>query len=106
MKKIIVSSVCIGTLALALTAWGQQGKDRRPARAQPNRAANVHAARPANTGAMMGPRHYDSMAASRQRSFVASPRANSRASNQNRMQAFRERSRNQEFRARNNVAIN
>jgi len=111
MRKIIYS-VCIGTLALAVTAWSEQVKDRRPARAQPNRAANVHAARPANSRAMMGARHYNSTAAYRQRSFMATPRTSSHAvasQNQNaRMRAYRERSfaRNQEFRARNNAAVN
>ena len=102
MRKIIYA-VCIGTLALAVTAWGEQNNQRRTARAQPSRAGNFHTARPANRGAMMGARHYNSMAANR--SLMARPRANSRAFDQNRMHAFRERNPNQQFRARNNVAI-
>ena len=102
---MILYSVCIGTLALAVPAWGEQGKNRRPARSNAPRTANVHAARPAH----MGARHYNSTAQFRQRSY-ATPRAHSNAVvNQNaRMRASRERNlaRNQEFRARNNVAVN
>jgi hypothetical protein len=106
----IVYSVCIGSLALALTAGAQQVNDRKPQRARPQqRTANVHAARPANSGAMMGARHYSSTAPYRQRSYMT-PRSNSNtAMNQNaRMQAVRERNfaRDQEFRARNNAAVN
>jgi hypothetical protein len=107
MKRIILYSVCIGTLALGVTAWGAQDRGKRPARAAAPRAGNVHVARPANTHAMMGARHYNSTAQFRQRSY-ARPRANSNpVVNQNaRMNAMRERNRNQEFRARNNVAVN
>ena len=106
----IVYSVCIGSLALALTAGAQQVNDRKPQRAKPQaRTANVHAARPANTGATMGARHYNSTAQYRQRSYTA-PRTRSNAvvsQNQNaRMRTSNERNRNQEFRARNNVAVN
>ena len=120
MKKIIYS-VCIGTLALAVTAWGQQVNDnRRPARAKPQqRAANVHAARPANSGAMRA-HNYSSTAAYRQRAQMTAPRTRSNAVvNQNQMRVSRERNQNQEFRAqrpasttpatvreRNNVAVN
>lgn len=108
MKRVLYS-VCIGSLALALTAGAQQGNDRKPERTKAqNRTANVHAARPANTGAMMGARH--SAAPNRQRSYTA-PRSNSNAAmSQNRMravreqnlarnEALRERNRKQEFRA-------
>ena len=109
MRRIIYS-VCIGSLALALTAGAQQVNDRKPERAKPQaRTANVHAARPANSGATMGARHYNSTAQYRQRSYTA-PRTRSNAvasQNQNaRMRASNERSRSQEFRARNNVAVN
>src|SRR6202035_768141 len=109
MRRIIYS-VCIGSLALALTAGAQQVNDRKSQRAKPQaRTANVHAARPANTGAMIGARHYNSTAQYRQRSYVT-PRARSNAvasQNQNaRMRASNERNRDQEFRARNNVAVN
>jgi len=53
MKRTLCS-ICIGSLALTLTAWGQPIKDTRPDRAKAQRTANVRAARPANTGAMMG----------------------------------------------------
>jgi hypothetical protein len=119
MRRIIYS-VCIGSLALALTAWGAQVNDRRPDRAKAQRTSNVRAARPANTHATMGARHNTSTTANRQRSYAA-PRTSSQAAvNQNtrmnvvrernfaRNQALRERNmaRNQEFRARHNVAVN
>src|SRR6266404_4707367 len=108
MKRIIVSSVCIGTLALAFTAWGQPVKDKRPVRAGPQRTANVRAAAPANSGAMRA-HNYSSTAAYRQRAHTTAPRTSSNAVvNQNRMRVSRERNfaRNQAFRGRNNVAVN
>ena len=53
--KSILYSVCIGSLAVALTAGGAQAaKDKRPERAKPQqRTAKVQAARPANTGRTM-----------------------------------------------------
>jgi hypothetical protein len=109
MKRIIYS-VCIGSLALALTAGAQQVNDKRPQRAKPQaRTANVHAARPANTGAMMGARHNNSTAQYRQRTYTAPPARSNAAINQNaRMRGSREQNlaRNQEFRARNNAAVN
>src|SRR5947208_15169267 len=78
MKRIILYSACIGSLALGLTAWGQQVNDRRPDRAKAQRTANVRATRPANTGVAMGARHYNSTAQFRQRSY-ATPHANSSA---------------------------
>ena len=107
MKRIIYS-ICIGSLALGLTAWGQQINDTRPDRAKAQRTANVRAARPANTGAMMGARRYSSTAPFRQRTYMA-PRTNPNAVvNQDaRMRAFRQRnfSSNQDFRARRNVVV-
>jgi Putative peptidoglycan binding domain len=109
MRRIIYS-VCIGSLALALTAGAQQVNDRKPQRARPQaRAANVHAARPANNGAMMGARHYNSTAQYRQRSYMTPrTRSNAAVSQNARMAAYRDRNfvRNQEFRARNNAAVN
>ena len=110
MKRTILYSVCIGTLALALTAGAQQVNDRKPQRARPQqRTANVHAARPANTGAMMGARHYNSTAQYRQRSYTAPRTSSNVMANRNaRMNAMRERNlaRNQEYRAQGNVAVN
>ena len=107
MKRILYS-ICIGSLALALTAWGQQINDPRPDRAKVHRTSNVRATRPANTGAMMGTHRYTSTAPFRQRTYMT-PRINSNALvNQDaRMRAFRERnfSSNQDFRARNNVVV-
>ena len=109
MKRIIVSSVCIGTLVLAFTAWGEPVKDnKRPVRAGPQRTANVRAAAPANSGAMRA-HNYTSTAAYRQRAHMTAPRTSSNAVvNQNQMRVSRERNftRNQAVRARNNVAVN
>ena len=54
MKRILYS-VCIGSLALALTAGGAQAAtEKRTERAKPQqRTAKVQAARPANTGRTM-----------------------------------------------------
>ena len=53
--KSILYSVCIGSLALALTAGGAQAAtEKRTERAKPQqRSAKVQAARPANTGRTM-----------------------------------------------------
>lgn len=102
-------SICIGSLALTLTAWGQPNNDTRPDRARAQRTANVRAARPVNTGAMRSAHRYTATAPVRQRTYMA-PRANrSVVVNQDaRMRAFRQRdvSSNQDFRARSNAAVN
>ncbi len=107
MKRILCS-ICIGSLALTLTAWGQPNNDRRPDRAKAQRTANVRATRPANTGAMTGAHRYTSTAPVRQRTYMA-PRTNpNRVVNQDaRMRAFHQRnfSSNRDFRARRNVAV-
>ena len=107
MKRIIYS-ICVGSLGLALTAWGQQINDTTPDRAKAHRTSNVRASRPANTGAMMGAHRYTSTAPFRQRTYVT-PRTNPNAVvNQDaRMSAFRQRnfSSNQDFRARSNVVV-
>jgi hypothetical protein len=108
MKRILYST-CIASLALTLTAWGQQINDTRPDRAKAQRTQNVRATRPANTGAMTNTHRYTSAAPFRQRTYMT-PRTNSNAVvNQDaRMRAFRQRnfSSNQDFRARSNVAVN
>src|SRR5438128_12622019 len=75
--KSILYSVCIGSLALALTAGGAQAdKDKRSERAKPQqRSAKVQAARPANTGATMSARRNASAAQYRQRSYAQSRRS-------------------------------
>src|SRR5437588_2247666 len=107
MKRTLCS-ICIGSLALTLTAWGQPNNDTRPDRARAQRTANVRAARPANTGAMTGAHRYTSSAPVRQRTYMA-PRTNpNRVVNQDaQMRAFRQQnfSSNRDFRARNNVAV-
>lgn len=132
--KTVLYSVCIGSLALALAAQAGQGKQKGAGRAMPQRAANVHAAQSARSGAMMGARH-NSAAQFRQRSDAMS-RANSgfnrkavaatrspqrigregaaarsaaiRQPNVAKNQAMRERNfaRNQEFRAGRNAGLN
>jgi Putative peptidoglycan binding domain len=121
MKRVLYS-VCIGSLALALTAGGAQAaKDKRPERAKPQqRTAKVQAARPANTGRTMSAHRNVSAAQYRQRSY-AKPRTSSNAvvkhntglravreRNLARNERMRERNvqRKQEFRARSNVAVN
>ena len=120
--KSILYSVCIGILALALTAGGAQAaKDKRPERAKPQqRSAKVQAARPANTGRTMSAHRNVSAAQYRQRSY-AKPRTSSnavvkhntglravRGRNLARNERMRERNfqRKQEFRARRDVAVN
>src|SRR5437870_2189651 len=108
MKRTLCS-ICIGSLALTLTAWGQPIKDTRPDRAKAQRTANVRAARPANTGAMMGAHRYTATAPVRQRTYMA-PRVNRSAvvNQDTRMRAFRQRnfSSNRDFRPRSNAIVN
>jgi hypothetical protein len=75
--KLVLYSVCIGSLALALTAGAAQDNKRKPERARPqHRTANVHATRPANTGRTMSVHRNVSAAQYRQRSY-AKPRTSS-----------------------------
>ncbi len=76
--KSILYSVCIGSLALALTAGGAEAaKDKRPERAKPQqRSAKVQAARPANTGRTMSGHRNVSATQYQQRSY-AKPRTSS-----------------------------
>lgn len=120
MKRVLYS-VCIGILALALTAGAAQDNKRKPERAKPqHRTANVHAARPANTGRTMSAHRNVSAAQYRQRSY-AKPRTSSNAvvKNDTGLRAVRERNlarnermrernfqRKQDFRARRDVAAN
>src|SRR6266513_1538046 len=114
MKRVLYS-VCIGSLALALTAGAAQDKKSERARPQ-HRTANVHAARPANTGATMSTHRNVSAAQYQQRSY-AKPRTSSNAvvkhntglravreRNLARNERMRERN-SQEFRARRDVAV-
>ena len=70
MTKSILYSVCIGSLALVLTAGGAQAaNDKRPERTKPQqRTARVQAARPANTGRTMSVHRNVSAAQHQQRS--------------------------------------
>jgi hypothetical protein len=123
--KSILYSVCIGSVALALTTVGAQpATDKRPERAKPQqRTAHVHAARPANTGRIMSAHRNVSAAQHQQRSY-SMPRTSSafnraarpapaapatvRERNLARNERMRERNfqRKQEFRARHDVAMN
>jgi Putative peptidoglycan binding domain len=119
--KSILYSVCIGSLALALTAGAAQDNKKKSERAKPqHRTANVQAARPANTGRTMSAHRNVSAVQHRQRSYVK-PRTSSNAvvkhntglravreRNLARNERMRERNfqRKQEFRARRDVAVN
>ena len=101
--------ICIGTLALTLTAWGQPTHNARPDRAQAHRTANVRAARPANTGAMTGAHRHTATAPSRQRTYMTARTHPNRVVSQDaRMRASRQRSfsSNRDFRARSTAAVN
>ena len=107
--KSILYSVCIGSVALALTAVGAQAAtDKRPERAKPQqRTAKVQAARPANTGRTMSAHRNVSAAQHRQRSN-AKPRTSSAinavvTASVNEASAVRERNlaRNERMRERN-----
>src|SRR6266576_4800870 len=102
MKRVLYS-VCIGILALALTAGAAQ--DKRSERAKPQqRTAKVQAARPANTGRTMSAHRNVSAAQYRQRSY-AKPRTSSNAvvKHNTGLRAVRERNlaRNERMRDRN-----
>jgi Putative peptidoglycan binding domain len=105
--KAIGYSIVIGSLALALSAGAAQDNKKNPERARPqHRTTNLHAARPASTGAVTGARH--STAVSRQQMHNTSRSNSNTAMSQNRMRTVRERNlarnevlhRNQEFSAR------
>ena len=100
--------ICIGSLALTLTAWGQPNNDTKPNRAKPQRTANVRATKPANTGAIRGAHSYNSTAPSRQRTYMT-PRSNRNTMvNQDaRVRASRQRnfSSTRDFRARSNATV-
>src|ERR1700757_5211515 len=94
--------ICIGSLALTLTAWGQPTKQAKPERATAHRTANVRATRPANNAAMR-------TAPSRQRAYMpARPQPNRVATQNARTRGSHQRSvsANREFRARNNATVN
>jgi len=119
--KRVVYSLCIGSLALALTAGGAQAATERPERAkQQHRSANVEAARPANIDRTTTAHRDVSAAQYRQQRSYAQPRTSSGfnrvarpasatpATVRERNLASNERTRernSQEFRARRNVAV-
>jgi hypothetical protein len=108
--KPILYSVCIGSLALVVTAGAEQNKDKRTQRATAQqRTATVQTARPATNGAMRTARSYHSTPQSRQRAYTAPRTGSNFAANRNaRLQSMRERNfaRNQAFHERTNAAFN
>ena len=119
--KSILYSVCIGSLALALTAGGAQAAtQKRTERAKPQqRSAKVQAARPANAGRTMATHRNVSAAQPRQRSNAkprtssavnraARPASTTSATVRERNLAKNKNTRDrnpQEFRARRDVAV-
>ena len=119
--KSILYSVCIGSLALALTAGGAQAAtQKRTERAKPQqRSAKVQAARPANAGRTMAAHRNVSAAQPRQRSNAkprtssavnraARPASTTSATVRERNLAKNKNTRDrnsQEFRARRDVAV-
>ena len=94
--------ICIGSLALTLTAWGQPTKQARPGKAAAHPTANVRATRPANNAAMR-------TAPSRQRTQMAARTHPNRMVTQNASQRVshqRNVSSNRDLRARNNATVN
>ena len=79
--KSILYSICIGTLALALTAGGAEAaadKNKRPEKAKPQqRSAKVQTARPANTGRTTRAHRNVSAAQYRQQRSHPKPRTSS-----------------------------
>ena len=116
--KSILYSVCMGSLALALTAGGAQAAtEKRPERAKPQqRSAKVQTAPPANTGRTTSAHRNVSAAQYRQRSY-AKPQTSSNAvvKRNTELRAVRERNlarnerirerNSQDFRARRDVAV-
>jgi hypothetical protein len=117
--KPILYSVCIGSLALALTAGAAQ--DKKSERAKPQeRTANVQTAGPANAGRTVSAHRDVSAAQYRQQRSYAQPRTSSgfnraarpalatpatvRERNLARNERMRERN-SQEFRARRDVSV-
>src|SRR5512140_3257577 len=118
--KPILYSVCIGSLALALTAGAAQ--DKKSERAKPqDRTANVQTAGPANAGRTVSAHRDVSAAQYRQQRSYAQPRTSSgfnraarpasatpatvRERNLASNERMRERN-SQEFRTRGDVAAN
>src|SRR5207249_1936779 len=101
--KGILYSICIGCLALALTAQGEeiQGTANLDAKAKPRTTSRVHATTAARThAAVSNTRMQSNMAGSRLRAHAVTPRTNVNTSLQNR-QRF-----NESTTARNSRAVN
>ncbi len=100
--KQIVFSIGIGSLALAVTAWGQPVNDAGTVTPRARPTAKVPA-RPVNTDPMLAARRYAPAASFQQRTYIT-PRINSNAMANQRapMRTFREQnfSRSQDLRAR------
>ena len=117
--KRIVYSICIGTLAVALTAWGEEIKTTPNAKGKAKANSSASVKKTTGGGSMRSAgqvRTHHSVSSPRfsQRSYNATPKVSSiavvRQNNlwSDRVHTFRERnlSTNNQVRARNDVAIN
>src|SRR5438105_15083618 len=101
--KTIVYSICVGSLALALTAQGEeiQGTANVDAKAKPRTTSRVHATTAARThAAVSNTRMQPNMAGTRLRAHSVTPRTNVNTSMQNRQRI------NDSVRARSSLATN
>src|SRR5437879_11126447 len=101
--KTIVYSICVGSLALALTTQGEeiQGTANVDAKAKPRTTSRVHTTTAARThAAVSNTRMQPNMAGTRVRAHTVTPRTNVNTSLQNR-QRF-----NESARARTSLATN
>src|SRR5256886_8275276 len=106
--KGILYSICIGSLALALTAQGEEvrGAANRGVKAKTRHTSNVHATTPANTrAAVSSPRSRGNVAGTRfhQRSSVTAQTSKRTTVNRNNMPTNRVRTLNERER---NVTVN
>src|SRR5437899_3101109 len=102
MKRVLYS-ICIGSLALALTAWGQQGSSTTTVKTKATKQGAVSAQ--TTTSAKTGARTSGSMAGTRfhQRANVSASTRSSATVNRSRM---RNTSANARIRARNEATLN
>src|SRR6266576_6288939 len=102
MKRVLYS-ICIGSLALALTAWGQQGSNTTTVKAKATKQGAVSAQ--TTMSAKAGSRMSGSMAGTRfhQRANVSARTSSSSTVDRNRM---RNTSANARIRARNATMTN
>jgi Putative peptidoglycan binding domain len=100
--------ICIGTVALTLSAWSKPAHNRRPAGAEAHRTATVRTSRAANTGVMTHAHRYTAATSSRQRTYTtARPHSNNVMNHNARIRASHQRNvaSNREVRAQRNAAL-